>query len=204
MSNAWLYYILVVAICCAFILGGLAVVGTVAAVLRFALGKKLGISWKVIAPVLAFLGVWGIAVVLLVLPSPSQRERQFRGIFHTPTARIDRFVIQAGGKYDYKPLSASRVVISDPGQIGRIAAALDGARELELNHPRAKWTAHVEMETRDGTYFFEVNATIPGDENGTVVSVWSARGGTGWHYGSFRVDGLDTALEDAVGAAGGP
>jgi hypothetical protein len=57
------------------------------------------------------------------------------------------------------------------------------------------------MITRDGTYYFGVHATVPGDANGTLVTVQKTKEGGGWHLGDVRADDLNQVLEDTVNAA---
>jgi hypothetical protein len=92
-------------------------------------------------------------------------------------------------------------VIDDSARIRRIAELLRTSREVWPNHPRARWTATVEMVTHNGTYYFSVHAPVPGDANGTLVSAQTTEEGGGWNLGDVRADGLDQVLEDAVHAA---
>jgi hypothetical protein len=154
--------------------------------------------------------IFGLAVggplglhFLLTSPTPRERERLLDHILRTPPERIERFIIKAGGADEYKPLTPAEVVIDDPARIRQIAEILRTAPEVSPNHPRTRWYAAIEMVTRDGTYYFGVTATEPGDSNGTLVRPSSTEQG-GWNLGSVRADGLDDVLEDAVRKARTP
>jgi len=54
------------------------------------------------------------------------------------------------------------------------------------------------MVTDDGTYYFGVEATAPGDVNGTLVNVSSNPKGGEWNLGDVRADGLERILEEAA------
>lgn len=58
----------------------------------------------------------------------------------------------------------------------------------------------VELVTSEAAYSFEVDATVAGDTNGTLVGVGSKPNGGGWNLGDVRATGLDKILEDAVKA----
>jgi hypothetical protein len=68
------------------------------------------------------------------------------------------------------------------------------------NHPRTRWSADVEMLTRDGARsFFTITAAEPGDPNGTLVNISYKPDTRAWNLGDLRVnDGLDALLESAT------
>jgi hypothetical protein len=204
MSNAWFYYVFPLFISTVFVVFGLLMFRGFARGDRDTKGDKYG-------PGVACGGILFTAVggtfgvgILLTSPTPWERQRLFDRVFRMPPERIERFVIKPGRQDQYQPLTMSQVVIDDRARIRQIAEALRGGREISPNHPRTKWTATVEMVTRDGKYCFGVDATVPGDANGTLVNASSEPEGGGWNLGHVRANGLETALEDAVSAVGTP
>ncbi len=196
MSNAWSYYLGPLAVFTAF-----TVVGVVCLCLfwwgpRRDDGRR---KWDVIVAGLFGLAVGGPMGIHFLLTSlrPSERQVLLDKIFRTPPERIERFIIKAGRANHYKPLTPTEVVIDDPERIRRIAAILAAAPEWPASHPRSRWTAEVEMVTRDGSYYFGISAPVPGDRNGTLVGPWMNEAG-GWNLGDVRADGLDEILEEAV------
>lgn len=199
MASAWFYYLLPLAISTAFVLSGWTQYrhsrrggrnpqhernAGCASLLFVCVGAALGLA------------------VLLTSPTPWARQRIFDHIFRSPPERIERFVIKAGRENQYHPLARSDVVINDRATVRRITEILRSGTEISPNHPHARWTATVEMVTRDGTSYFQVEATTPGNVNGTLVSVGSTPEGGGWHLNDVRADGLERVMEDAVTAAG--
>jgi len=202
MSNAWIYYVAPLAISTAFVIVGITSLCAFVWGGRNADGKrKFGLNAIVC-------GVFGLGVggtvglpILLTAPTPAERERLFDHVFRTPPERIERFVIKGANPADqYKPLTSTDVVIDDPARVRRIAEILRAATEESPNHPRSRWTANVEMVTRDGTYYFGVNRTVPGHPNGTLIGPWQKEPGV-WNLGDWRADGLDEVLEEAVNKA---
>lgn len=142
----------------------------------------------------------GTAFLAAVLssPTPWTRQRLFDHVFHTPAERIKRFVIEPGQPNRDRPLTNSQIVIHDAVRIRRIAEVLHATQEVSPNHPRARWTARIRMVTDDGTYCFGVEATVPGDPNGTLVNMSSNPNGDGWNLGSVRANGLEKILGEAA------
>jgi hypothetical protein len=64
------------------------------------------------------------------------------------------------------------VVIDDPARLRLVAEILRAATEILPNHPHSRWTANMEMVTRDGTYYFSVN----GRRRDIPTACWSLRG----------------------------
>jgi hypothetical protein len=200
-SNIWLYYVFPLATAILFIFGGWR------AFRHFARGdrdsrrnkysKKEGCAG---ISLMALGGALGLAI-LLTSPTPRQRQRIFDHILHTPPEQISRFVIKPGDADQYRPLTKSEVVIDDLARIRQISEILRAATEVSPNHPHSKWTARIEMVTKDGSFYFGVDATVPGDPNGTLVNPKYKPLGGGWNLGDVRADGLDTILEDAAHVA---
>src|SRR5437773_2287361 len=82
-------------------------------------------------------------------PTPWQRQRLFNPVLHTPPDGIERLVILPRGTKPFRPLTQRQVTIRDPQTIRRIAQSLDAAQDIWPNHPHTKWSALVEMTTRD-------------------------------------------------------
>jgi hypothetical protein len=202
MPNAWFYYVFPLGISAVFVMTAIALLRKVLRGDRNAKRKPYGVGTVCSSIFVGGIGgTLGLAL-LLTSPMPWQRERLFERVFRTPPERIERFVILPGRANQHQPLTRSQVVIDDPARIRRIAEILRTSREVWPNHPRAKWTATVEMVTYDGTYYFRVSATVPGDANGTLVRAQTtAEGGGGWNLGDARADGLDQVLEEAVSTA---
>jgi hypothetical protein len=201
MPNAWFYYLIPLLMSVVFVCAGAALFRQFARGARDAKGNAYG-------PLAGCAGILCAAVggavglgILFTSPTPWERDRIFRGAFHTPPERIDRFVVRPARADQYRPLTRPAVVIDDPARVRAIAAALAAGREVSANHPRTKWTARLEAVTRDGTFYFGVDATVPGDPNGTLVSASRNADGGGWSLGYVRVDGLDKLLEEAATAA---
>ena len=198
MSNAWFLYVFPLGLCTAFVIAAIASLRKVIRGGRDGSGKPnqfgKGCGSILIGAVGASLGL----AILLTSPTPWQRERLFEHVFRTPPERIQQFVILPGRANQYHPLTLSQVVIDDPVRIRRIAEILRTSREISPNHPRTNWTATVKEVTSDGTYYFGVSATLPGDSNGTLVSAQTTEEGGGWHLGDVRADGLEQVLQDAV------
>jgi hypothetical protein len=199
MPNAWFYYILPLGIGVLFATVGLHILR------QFVRGDVDSKGNKTTRPQ-AFAGVLATLIggtvalgILFTSPTPWHRQRIFDHVFRTPAEQIRRFVIKPGPPDAYRPLANTDVVIDDPMRVRQIADTLRAGREVSPNHPRTRWTAEVEMVTRDGTYYFGVSAAEPGDRNGTLVGAAAepASGG-GWNLGDVRADGLDVLLEDAV------
>jgi hypothetical protein len=204
MSNAWYHYVVPLGIFVAFVIAGLISLGAFLRGGRDAAGRRKVGPIALLGAVF-FLVVGGPMGVKFVLtsPTPRERERIFDHVFRTPPERIERFVIKAGTPGLADPLTHTDVVIDDPARVRRIADILRAAPEVSPNHPHTRWYAHVEMVTLDGTYYFSVGATVPGDANGTLVGAWPSPQG-GWNLGDFRADGLDEVLEEAVNGVGKP
>jgi hypothetical protein len=199
MPNAWFYYIFPLGIGVLFASVGVHILRQRARGRVARKGDKSGPPPAFVGVLLMLIGGTVALGILFTSPPPWQRQRIFDHVFRTPPEQILRFVIRAPGPRDYKPLTLAEVVIDDPARIRQIAAALRAGHEVSPNHPRTRWTANVEMLTRDGgTYFFNVSATEPGDRNGTLVTPGGAR----WNLGDVRADGLDVLLEDAVNDVG--
>ena len=203
MSNAWYYYVFPLGISIVFAVAGVASLVYCWTGPRGPDGRRKfrpgGLAGGIFG-----LGLGGTVGIYFVLtsPTPGERERILDHAFRTPPDRIERFVIKGGNPaVQYRPLTTTDVVIDDPARVRRIADILRAATEEAPNHPRSRWTANLEMVTRDGTYYFSVNRTVPGHPNGTLVSpLQMGRGG--WNLGNWRADGLDEVLEEAVNRAG--
>jgi hypothetical protein len=205
VSNAWLLYVGPLVVATAFVMVGVISFGSYWRGGRDADGqRKVGASAIVSGVfVLGVGGTLGLAI-LLTAPTPTERERLFDHTFRTPPERIERFIIKGANPADeYKPLTTTDVVIDDPARIRLIAEILRAATEILPNHPHSRWTANIEMVTRDGTYYFSVNRTAPGHPDGVLVAPWQKERG-GWNLGDWRTDGLDKILEDAVNKARKP
>jgi hypothetical protein len=201
MPNAWSNYLFPLAICILFIIAGIAQFRRFAHGNYDARGRKYGPGTGCMGVLFAFIGgVLGLTMIL-TSPTPWARQRASDHVFRTPPDRIKRFVIKAGNASQYKPLTNSDVTIDDPDRIRQIANMLRDGIEVSPNHPQSKWTTQIEMVTSDGTFYFGVDATVPGDVNDTLVSVSSKPTGGGWHFGDVQVDGLDKVLENALEAA---
>ncbi|HWB09980.1 MAG TPA: hypothetical protein VG826_12180 [Pirellulales bacterium] len=195
MSNAWFFYVSPLAISSGFVIASVVL-------FRKCIREKPHGQAAGCFGIVAF-GV-GCALGLAILfssPTPWQRQRIFDHTFRTPPERIQRFIIRPDHGNQAVRLTEWPVMIDDPTEIRRIAAILRNSREMSLNHPHAKWTVTVEEVTIEGTYYFKVYATVPGDLNGTFVTVQTTKEGGGWNLGHLRSDGLDQVLEDAVNAA---
>jgi hypothetical protein len=203
MFNAWFHYVLPL---------GISVTLVIAAIVMFqrsirgdpnSKGGHYGFGTGCVSILVG--GIGGtLGLAILLSPTPWQRQRIFNHIFRTPPERIERFVILPGRADHDQPLTRSQIVIDDPAQVRRIAEILRASREFSPNHPRTKWTATVEMVTLDGTYYFLVHATEPGDANGTFVSAQTTKEASGWNLGAVRTNGLEQVLEDAARKARGP
>ncbi|MFL5343079.1 MAG: hypothetical protein ACJ8F7_23345 [Gemmataceae bacterium] len=206
MSNAWFHYYVVgpLGISIVFVIVGIACLCFCWWGPRDADGRRKfrpsGIPGGIFG--LAVGGTMGLYFVL-TSPTPRERERIFDHVFRTPPERIEQFIIKAGAADRALPLTLTEVVIDDPARIRQIAEILRRAREVGWSHPHARWYANIEMVTRDGTYYFFVEATVPDDPNGTLVSAGTTERG-GWNLGEVRADGLDEILEDAVNKARKP
>jgi hypothetical protein len=204
MPNAWIEYVSSLAVSIIFILGGLAVFRRFALGKRDSKGKKYGPGAGYAGVLFVLVGAaLGLAIVL-TSPTPWERQRIFEHIFRMPPEQVERFVLKSGRPDQYQPLAKSEVVIGDAARIRQITEILRTAREVSPNHPHSKWTARIEMVTGDGTYYFGVDATVPGDPNGTLVAPSTKADGGGWNLGDVRADGLEKILEEAVSAAGHP
>ena len=204
MSNAWYHYVVPFAISAFFVFAG------ICSLCLYWFGgrapdgrRKIGLLNALPGAIFGFAVGGTMGMYFLNSPTPRQREELLDHILRTPPERIERFIIKPGHANQYKPLAPTEVVIDDSARIRRIAEILRTAPEVLANHPRSRWTANVEMVTRDGTYFFRVNRTVPGHPNGTLVGP-SQKERSGWDLGDFRADGLDEVLEDAVNKAGKP
>jgi hypothetical protein len=194
VAKAVIFYLLPLGIGAVLLLLGLVMFKRVARDGAMARGGCLGFALMVAGGVIALAG-------LITAPTPWERQRRLDGIFRTPAERIERIVITPGRPGTYKPLVKSPVVIDDPPRLKRIAAVLRDAREVSPSHPRATWTAHVELMTEKETFRFNVSATDDAG-NGTLVNVGSYSDGGGWSLGIFRADGLEKIFEDAASAVG--
>jgi hypothetical protein len=203
MINVWYYYFFPLAISVTLVIGALVMLRRSIRGDLHVKGRPYGLGTGCVSIPVGGIGV-ALGVAILLSPTPWQRQRLFNRVFHTPPEDIERFVILAGRGDQYEPLTRSEVVIDDPAQIQRIAEILRTVREIAPNQPRIKWTATVEMVTRDGTFYFRVEATVPGDANRTLVSAQTTKEGGGWNLGEVRAEGLDQVLEDAVHKARGP
>jgi hypothetical protein len=202
VSNAWFLYVSPLIIATAF-----AILGVVSFGAYWWGGRDAGGKRKV-GLVAIFGGIFTLGVggtlglaILFNAPTPAERERLFDHVFCTPPENIERFVIKGADPVEqYNPLTTTDVVIDDPARIRQIAEILQSATEESPNHPRSRWTTEVEMVTRDGTYYFGVNRTVPGHPNGVLVAPRQKKRG-GWNLGDWRADGLDEILEKAVNDA---
>jgi len=144
MPNAWFHYVDTLFISTLFVIGGMAMV-------RRAVRQKWGVGPGCFAMLFVLVGgTLGLSMIL-TSPTPWERQRLFNHVLHTPPAQIERFIIKSGGANEYHPLTRSDVVIDDPKIIRQIAASLGAAQDTSPNHPQTKWTARIEMITRDGT-----------------------------------------------------
>jgi len=152
---------------------------------------------------LILVGIPTFLTIALLSPTPWQRQELVEHVLRTPPENIERFVILPGREGLEFNLTLKQVVIDDPARIRKIADALRSGRSIWPNHPGPKWCATVEMVTRAGKFYFNVNNTVPGDPNGTLVSPQQSPAGS-WNLGDFQVLGLDQLLEQAVADAQGP
>ena len=194
MLNAWFFYVLPLGVGVLFALAGVVSVRKVLRGDRNVHGCLAGCFSILVTGVGSTLALG----ILLTSPTPCQRERLFDRVFRTPPERIERFVILPGRSNQYRPLTQWAVVIDDPAVIRRIAEILRTSPDVFPNHPHSRWTAKVEMVTNDGTFYFAVNAPVPGDANGILVTVQRTSEGGGWNLGDFRAEGLAEILEEAV------
>jgi hypothetical protein len=139
--------------------------------------------------------------MLINSPAPWARQRIYNHVLHTPPERIQKIVILSAAPGQSPELAHSDIVVEDAQRIRQISAILDAAREVSPNHPHTRWTARVKMVTLDGTYYFTIRATAPGDSNGTLVSPSAGPEG-GWNLGDVRADGLERILEEAASGSG--
>jgi len=199
MLNAWLNPVVPLFICIAVFIVGLAMFRPF--VRRDRGEGRADPASPGVGGLLLMLTGGSVGLAILASPSPEKRQEMFDHVFRTPPEQIDRFVIDAPEPNAHRPLATSRVVVDDATRIRRIADMLRTAREFLPIRPRSKWTAHVVMVTRDGTYYFQVEST--GRSNGTLVRLSSSADGGGRYLGTARVDGLETILEEAVHSATG-
>jgi hypothetical protein len=197
MPNAWFYYIVPLGIALVFFFAGLSMLlrgvrdRNAPAHTSRTPAKAGGVLLTVIGGSIA-------VAILFTSPTPSARQRLFDRVLHAAPDQVVKFVVR-GDRPNQRPLTASDVTIDDPATIRQILEHLSSAEEVSLNHPRARWAANVEMVTRDGDRsFFTVNATEPGDPNGTLVNISYRPPGRSWNLGSFRADGVEAVLENAV------
>jgi len=202
MSNAWSSYLDLLIIALIFMAaGGTLICTEFERIIGDKPSRKFGSRGGYAGIAFVLIGGALALAILLGSPTPWARQRIFDRIFRTPPDQIQRFVIKAGEPDQYQPLTHMDVVIEDRDSIRRVAAILRTARGISPNHPHAIWTAHVEMVTSDGTYYFTVEPTAPSHENGTLVNIPSSPTGGSWNLGDFRADGLEKIFEDAVGPA---
>ena len=198
MPNGWFYYAVPLLICIAFFIVGLAMLRS--PVRRDPGDENLNSAGGGFAGVLLRLTGGSVGLAILTLPGQWKRQELFDRVFRAPTDRIERFVIEPARPDAYRPLTKSQVVIDDAPRIRRIADVFRTAQAFSPKRPHARWTAHVVMVTRDGTYHLQVEYT--GERrNGTVVHLWSNPDGGGWDLGSARADGLEAILEEAAHSA---
>jgi hypothetical protein len=191
LANTWFYYVLPL---------GVAIAAFVAGLVAFIRDRNAPRQPAAGLDTLCMLASGSFAlVVLFTSPTPWARQRLFDHVLRARPEQVEKFILKARQPHQHLPLTTSDVTIDDPATIRRIADLLGSAREVSLNHPRTRWSAFVEMITRDGAhYYFTVSATEPGDVNGTLVNVAYKPEGGGWNLGDFRADGLDAVLESAV------
>jgi hypothetical protein len=198
VSNAWYFYVTPLWISSAFVIAGV-----VSFCRLWWPPPEADGRWK--HRLSAILGcIFGLAVggttglhFLLTSPLPAERQRILDRTLRTPPERIERLVIKGGDDVNqYRPLTRTDVAIDDPALLRRIAEILAVAPEVSPNHPQTRWSADVELITRDGAWHFWVTATEPGDSNGTLVRPWSER--SQWNLGAVRADGLEEVLEEVA------
>jgi hypothetical protein len=201
MPNAWFDYIFPLMICTGVIVIGLAAFRGFPRGDRDAKGNKYGPAAGCLGILFTFVaGALGLTY-LLTSPTPWERQRILSHIFRTPPEQIARFVIKPASANQYRPLTKSEVVIDEPPRIRKIAEILRAAHDVSQHTTKwesGRWSACIEMVTRDGSYYFRVNASVSMPPNATLVHVGSNPDGDGWNLGCLRADGLDRILEDAV------
>ena len=197
MPNAFFYYVFPLIISIGFVAAGFSLFKRYARGDRDGKGGKYGADAGCGGMLFMVVGSTIGLAILLTSPMPCTRQRIFDHVFRTPPQQIVRFVIRRNPDAN-DSLVVSDIVVEDRKRIEQIADALRNGREIWPNHPTQRWSARVEMITRDGTYYFGVSAPQPGDRNGTLVGAQSSASDRGWNLGDVRADGLDKIFEEIV------
>jgi hypothetical protein len=200
MSNAVLYYFAPIVLGVIFVIIGYALFRQFARGSREGAENKHGVGTGCAGFALMLVGATVALAIVITSPMPSERQRIIERALRTPAEEIERIIVLPGGVSTEKPLLRTPVVIDNPQQLRQFADILAQAKPANPDHPRVRWTAHVDLMTKTDTRTFAVTATED-DRDGTLLYIGSRPHGDGWQLGVFRVDGLEKLLESAsIGA----
>lgn len=133
----------------------------------------------------------GFALYLTVLSPDARAAHEF--FERMPVDRIESVVLEPvpGGR---KALITRAIVVTRPDRIRTIATLVHGAAPVRPNHPLSHWAMVICFESQGREFSGRVVST----SNQGVLFYYGLGAAGGPVYGTYRQDGLGTALEEIV------
>jgi hypothetical protein len=110
-------------------------------------------------------------------------------LYQAPIASIRSIRIRAG---NVSPLVDREVVITDPGTIQKIMAAIRSAKKYSPNHPATRWSCSLTIAGASGESYVDVNETLG---QGAILYGETA---AGFIFDTLQSSDMSQILEEAT------